>query len=282
MVRKARRQDHRERATALAKAVHAEMTAYNLRLPHEPFVIDDNASRILENDPGYHPPRKRSAKKKRKPTENPGIFTVLAVAKRLDTTVGALLREHGFEVTNSDLRTFRWIADFFRMRFVVDAVEGVAVPDEQSFLENEFSFPRQPPVTGIDRKGQFAAGPTAVESDFELTAAAVIGSMETTSLFATQVKGRSMADRLRDGDTIVIDSAQTMPKQGEPVAVYIENEGGVLGYWRAEAGAYYLDKHNLEFRPVKLGHPSEWRVLGVIKLVQSRMSRQDRQARLPR
>src|SRR5258708_1429529 len=100
MVRKTKRRDYRERATALAKSIHAAIDAYNRRFPHAPFVIDDAASRILENDPDYHPPRPRAAGKKREPTENPGVFTVLTVAGRLDTTVGALLRERGFELMN--------------------------------------------------------------------------------------------------------------------------------------------------------------------------------------
>jgi SOS-response transcriptional repressor LexA len=276
MVRKAKRRDHRERATALAKSVHAAIDAYNRRFPHSPFTIDDASSRILENDPDYHPPRQRAAGKKRAPTENPGVFTVTSLAEKLDTTVGALLSERGFEITNSDLRSFRWISDFLRMRFPIDTVAAVGLPDEQSFIEKEFSFPRVLTTTKIQHKGQIAAGPTPVESDFEVIEVDIIGSMKTASLVGAQVKGRSMADRVRDGDTIVIDRAQTTPKQHQPVAVYVENEGGVLGYWRAEAGAYYLDKHNLDFESLKLGHPSEWYVLGVITLVQSRMSRQDR------
>ena len=59
--------------------------------------------------------------------------------------------------------------------------------------------------------------------------------------------------------------------------VNIENEGSILGYWRAEAGTYFLDKHNVsEFATVKLPHQSEWRVIGVVTLVQSRVRRQDR------
>jgi SOS-response transcriptional repressor LexA len=279
MVRKATsRQDDRERAIQLAKAIHAAIDAYNRRLPNAPFAIDDGTSRMLENDPDYHPPRKRIAGKTRKPTQNPGVFTVQRSANRLETTVGELLHERGFEITKSDFRTFRWFADFLSMRFPIDDVAILSVADEQSFIEKDFSFPRELETTLLPQKGQLAAGPAAVESNFEMAAADIIGAMKSSSLFAARVKGRSMADRIRDGDTIVIDGSQTTPKQHEPVAVYIENEGGVLGYWRAERGAYYLDKH-ADIPSIKLGHPSEWRILGVITLVQSRMSRQDRPIR---
>jgi SOS-response transcriptional repressor LexA len=280
MVRKAtRRHDDRERAIQLAKAIHAAMNAYNRRSPNAPYTIDDGTSRILENDPDYHPPRKRIVGKARKPTQNPGVFTVLRSAHRLGVTVGELLHERGFEMTQSDLRTFRWMADFFHMRFPIGDVGTLSVVDEQSFIERDFSFPRELETTLVPQKGQLAAGPAAVESDFEIAAAEIIGARKSASLFAARVKGRSMSDRIRDGDTIVIDGSQTTPKQHEPVAVYIENEGGVLGYWRAESGAYYLDKH-ADIASIKLGHPSEWRILGVITLVQSRVSRQDRPTRL--
>ena len=276
MVRRTSRRDHRERIRALAKAVHAAKNAYNRRSPHAPAAIDDATSRILENDPEYHPVRRRTAGKKRPPTENPGIFTVSAIAQRLDTTVGALLGERGFEITNDDLRSFRWIADFLRMRFPLDKVLPATAPDEQSFIEKEFSYPRPLTTTKIEQRGEVAAGETPIESDFEYAEAEIIGTIKTPSLFSAQVRGQSMADRIRDGDTIVIDTARTTPKQHEPVAVYIHNQGGVLGYWRVEAGAYYLDKHNQDVREVKLGHPSEWHVVGVITLVQSRITRQDR------
>ncbi len=261
---------------ALAKAIHSAINAYNRRSPHAPFAIDDATSRVLENDPDYHPPRKRVVGKKRDPTLNPGVFTIAPIARRLETTIGALLGERGFEITKSDLLSFRWITDFLGMRFLIDTAVPVAVPDEGAFVERDFSLPRTLTTTKMQQKGELAAGPTPVESDFEVTEAAIVGELKSASLFAALVKGRSMAERIRDGDTIVIDVAQRSPKQHEPVAVYIENEGGVLGYWRVEAGAHYLDKHNAEYQSVKLGHPSEWHVVGVITLVQSPLRRQDR------
>ncbi len=274
MTRTAKRRDHPERATALAKAIHAAIVAYNRRFPAHTFAIDDATSRILENDPDYHPPRKRTSNKEREPTVNPGIFTVLRIAHRLETTVGELLAEQGYEITKSDLRSFRWISDFLRMRFPIDEVP--ALPDDRRLIAKELDSLHSLETTRLEKKGEVAAGPAPVESNFEITEAEIVGVLRSASLVAAQVNGRSMADRIRHGDTIVIDTARTIPRQHEPVAVYVENEGGILGYWRAEAGAYYLDKHNPDVAPYKLGHPSEWHVLGVITLVQSAVSRQDR------
>jgi hypothetical protein len=200
-------------ASSRSQKIHADIEAYNRRSPNEPFPIDDTVSRIISNDPERARTRKRRAPRTRPLTANPGVFTVQDIAERLGATVGAWLGERGFEITASDIRTFRWMVAFFQIRFLADAEPETA----------------------------------------------------------------SMADRIREGDTVVIDTAQRVPRQGDPVAVNIENEGGILGYWRAEAARYYLDKHNVsEFAPVKLPHLSEWRVIGVVTLVQSRVRRQDR------
>lgn len=275
MRRKGTRRDHREAAKTLAKALHQAIRAHDLRSPGKAFPIDDAVSRILENDPDYQPPRARALNKKRLPTANPGIFTVVAIANRLGTTVGQLLRERSRELLLNDRLVFRWISDYLRMTYQTDELTPAPLPDDRSFIENEFSVPRPLTTTRVEVKGEIAAG-IPIQTDFDVAAADLIGATKTTALFAARVKGRSMQDRIRDGDTIVIDSAQTVPRQSDPVAVYIENEGGVLGYWRVENGAYFLDKHNRQFGPVRLGHPSEWRVLGLITLVQSRVTRQDR------
>lgn len=276
MARKGRKRDWQAEATALGKAVHAALRAYKLRDPHRSFNVEDDASRILENDPDYHPPRPRAENKKRPPTRNPGIFTVRALASRLGTTVGELLGEPGYEITTNDLRNFRWISDFLRMRFPIDELTPQSIPEHRTFIEKDFSFPRALTTARIEQKGEVAAG-LPRESDFDIADAEIIDGGPTATLFAARVKGRSMADRIRDGDIIVIDSAHPLPRQHDPVAVYIENEGGVLGYWRADKGAYWLDKHNrTEFPSIRLGDPAEWRVLGLITLVQSRVSRQDR------
>ena len=269
-----RRRDHKESAQALAKAMHAAIREYNHRHPNQPYAIDDATSRILENDPDYLPPRKRVEKKDREPTLNPGIFTVKPIAEKLETTVGELLREGGYELTKADLRSFRWIVDFFQMRFPLDEV--AVAPEEGHFKARDFSYPRPLTRTTLENKGQLAAGIAAVTSEFEIAQADIVGNLKSRTLVAATVNGRSMAERIRHGDTIVIDTAQTSPRQHDPVAVYVENEGGILGYWRAEAGAYYLDKHNPDVPSFKLGHASEWRVLGVVTLVQSPVSRQDR------
>lgn len=59
------------------------------------------------------------------------------------------------------------------------------------------------------------------------------------------------------------------------VAVYIRSEGGMLGYWHQEAkGHVVLQKHNPDYDPVPLGHPSEWFLVGTItKIVEAPLPR---------
>jgi len=185
--------DHREKAEVLAKAIHAAILTYNRAHPVNPYAIDDRTSRILENDRDYHPPRKRTRRKDREPTLNPGIFTVQAIADALETTIGELLGEPGYELTKSDLRSFRWMADFLRMRFPLEEVD--ALPDTGSFIQKDFSFPRPLSTTRLANTGELAAGPVPVESEFEVVDATVIGDLKSPSLVAATVTGRSMSVR---------------------------------------------------------------------------------------
>jgi hypothetical protein len=133
-----RRRNHDARVITLGKAIHAAIDAYNARHPMAPFAITDAVSRIVANDPDYVPPRKRIAGRKRSPVKNPGVFTVQSIAAELDTAVGALLGEEGYEITDSDRRTFRWFASFLDMRFPVARLAAVSLPDEQSFRVKDF------------------------------------------------------------------------------------------------------------------------------------------------
>ncbi len=59
------------------------------------------------------------------------------------------------------------------------------------------------------------------------------------------------------------------------VAVYIRAEGGILGYWRDEGkGRIVLEKHNTDYDAVRLGHRSEWFLVGTItKIVEAPLPR---------
>ncbi|MDQ3280996.1 MAG: S24 family peptidase [Acidobacteriota bacterium] len=90
-----------------------------------------------------------------------------------------------------------------------------------------------------------------------------------------RVIGDSMSDLLLDGYKVLVDTRLQRPKDGDVVAVYIREEGGMIGYWREESkGRVFLDKHNKDFPPVRLGHHSEWFLMGTItKIVEAPLAR---------
>lgn len=92
----AHRDDDRD-MRALARRVHLRWLAYRRRHAGMSVPINDTLSRILEQDPDYRPPRPRVAAGQRRPLRNPGVFTLKEVARTLQTTVGDLLAEPGYE-----------------------------------------------------------------------------------------------------------------------------------------------------------------------------------------
>lgn len=104
-----------------AKRVNEQRLIFNARHPGRRVPIDDTLSRILEHDERYTPTRriKRTAAQ-RPPLENPGIAKVVQIAASMETTVGALLGEDGFEITADDRRTLRWIVQRLTRIFKLD------------------------------------------------------------------------------------------------------------------------------------------------------------------
>jgi adenylate kinase len=103
---------------ALAKAIHrrrAECEQADRKVPITPAM-----SRILEADPDYIPYRRRKAVRRRRyQAVNPAISTMVEIAAALDTTVGALLGERAYRITNEDRRRVlefvRYLAKLFEL-----------------------------------------------------------------------------------------------------------------------------------------------------------------------
>lgn len=108
---------------AIAKAVHRAMIEHNRRNPSKPVKIDSSLSRILMLDPDYSP--KKNARGSRPPKQL-SIFTVKAVADRLETTVGALLGEKAFAVQRAEVAELREIAAALYEK--ISNIEGSILP----------------------------------------------------------------------------------------------------------------------------------------------------------
>src|SRR5258707_51631 len=141
--------DDRTEIIALAKAVHRRIRDWE-ELHGQPFKIDTNLSRLLENDPDYEPYRKRDPSKPRGPAVSPGGFTIKRMADHLDATVGDLLGEREFEVTVSDRRRIRDLLEFLRQRLALDSIEDLAVQlleyrfpvSPARFKERDYDYPQ--------------------------------------------------------------------------------------------------------------------------------------------
>ena len=255
----------------LAKAIQRRMRDFEEAHGYA-FKIGHNLSRLLENDPDYRPYRRRDPAKQRGPAIAPGLFMVKRIAEQLDTTVGELLGERGFDLTVSDRRRIRELLDFLHQRLALDDVAPPPLPfrfpvPEGRFQPRDYDYPqalhaRIVPATAV------AAGSGGIEADHALMATP---DLRDGALQVMKVIGDSMAELLRDGYRILVDTRLKNPKNGDPVAVYIKDEGGVIGYWREESrGQVFLDKHNSDYEPVKLGHSFEWFVVGtLIKIVEA-------------
>lgn len=270
---------------ALAKAIHRRMRDWE-ESHGQPFKKDDTLSRLLENDPDYEPYRKRNPAKRRGPAVSPGVFTIKRIAEQLDTTVGDLLGEREFDVTIGDRRRIRELLEFLRQRLALDSIEEVEPQSLEyrfpipfaRFRERDYDYP-QALHAWVVPEIPMAAGPSGIETDRPLLTTEVLHSIRDVrhgALQVIKVIGDSMADLLLDGYKVLVDTRLKNPKNGDLVAVYVKAEGGVIGYWREESrGRVILDKHNPEYKPVPLGHHTEWFLVGTItKVVEAPLPRQ--------
>ena len=265
---------------ALARRVFERLRAYPRQHGGQGVVINDTLSRILEHEPEYHPLRARSSTKQRSPLQNPGIFTVKEdVADVLKTTIGDLLAEPGYRaardlLSREDRRKLREAWLLLRNLFdlddesLEDADEATAVPPgayrfvvtPEEFIERDHDYPRTLHAWVVPDVPA-AAGAAGADPDVELTTTQVLHSVREVwdaRMQVLRVLGDSMAPELQNGWKVLVDTALTKPVDGALVAVYIRDEGGVLGRWRRDGDQFLLVKSNPTFPPVHLPAPHEW------------------------
>lgn len=276
--------ERRAEMIALARAIRRRMREWE-STNAAAFKIDNTVSRILENDPDYEPYRKRAEQKQRGPAVEPSVFTIKRIAERLDTTVSDLLGEATLDITISDRRRIRDWIEFLRQRLMLDSVdESLAEPPEyrfpirpERFIEREYDYP-QALHAWIVPNMPAAAGSAGIEGDWPFLTTEVLHSIRDVrngALQVVRVIGDSMSDLLLDGYKVLVDTRLQHPRERDVVAVYVRAEGGMIGYWREEAkGGIVLDKHNPDYEPVRLGHRSEWFLVGTItKIVEAPIAR---------
>ena len=227
-------------------------------------------------------------------TENPGIHTVSKIARVLGESVGALLGERGFEITDADRERAREFVGWLTERFALDErALPIELPHsgadvlpfsaraeepvdfrfpigETEFIEHDYDYPRPLHAWVVPEAAPVAAGPHGIENDSPLSTAQVIHSIRDVRnalLQVVRVIGDSMSDVLRDGYKVLVDTTLTTPANGDIVAVYVKDEGGMIGYWNKQGDAYSLLKENPDYGRVDLGDPTEWLLWGTVTTI---------------
>jgi len=243
---------------ALARRVHRRWTEYKRRHPGMSIPINDTLSRILEHDPEYMPVRRRAGMRLRQPLRNPGVFTLKEIANALETTVGDLLGEPGYKaitdaVTRSERRTLRDAVELLRRLFDLDDEALGAAPYPPDFIAREFGLPEPFRVWA-------AAEPTQQPEELSR-----LREWSDPSLRLLRITADSMMPEIPNGCTLLIDSRRLTPVEGDLVAVYVKEEGGLIGRWTIERGKPSLVRSNASL--IVLGDPDEWVVLGTVTTV---------------
>ncbi|HEX2123571.1 MAG TPA: S24 family peptidase [Thermoanaerobaculia bacterium] len=267
---------------ALAARVYQRWLVQRRRQPGKSVPVDDTLSRLFEHVPEYRPGRRRSAERQNRPSKSPGIFKLQQIAEMLDTTVGDLLDEPGYRAPRellslSQRRTLRDAARILHDLFELDD-PALATPDPPSpltrvapaeFIERDYDYPR-PLHAWVVPEIPATAGSTGAEPDHLLSTAHVLHSVREiwdTRLQVIRVIGDSMAPELRHGWKVLLDTQRRQPAEGDLIAVYVKDEGGILGRWHTEGGNVLLRKTNPDYAAVELGAAEEWIVCGVVTTI---------------
>jgi phage repressor protein C with HTH and peptisase S24 domain len=263
---------------ALAKSVNRARLEWDEAHAPQSIKIDDAMSRLLEHDPDYTPPRPRKADKKREPSKDIGVLTMMRIARRLDRTVGSLLGEVDDVLTPSDRAKMIEFADWLRDRAERREREMIGALDNlRQFPGNvrrDGDFPAPPiPIDewilkDTDRPqplhagtkpiaGDAAAGlPINPDDDSLIPQAQLLNSIlreiRDPRINVIRVAGHSMHPVLRNGWLILVDPARALFQPGRVVMVYIKDEGTTLGLLAKSGSAYKIVKRNESY-----GGPSE-------------------------
>ena len=248
-------------------------------MPGRAYKITPTVSRILENDPSYIPYRERAAEKKRNPARNPGLLAVKKIAADLDTTLGHLLGEPGYELTIDDRRRMRDFVRFLTTTFKLDELDAPLRPprtaeftfpiDESHFVQRDHDYPRDLHAWVVPEHAA-AAGSSGFVEEFTLDTTRVLHSIreiKSGRLQVVRVVGDSMADRLKNGWKVLVDTTRTHPAEGDLVAVYVQPEGSILGYWHRDGDKLSIRKANPVFPEVPLETASEWLIWGTVTTI---------------
>jgi len=221
--------------------------------------VSPSLSRILRHLPEWRALRRHGeAPESARVAKEPSFFTVVDAAKELDVPLCALVPtvEHQ-PLTEPQRKALTIFARWLLGSFARDAGERAAYARDFEEFEAYDVVRKQAHALAASRVGTDAQ----FEPD-ETDVLASIRGIRSERLQVIRVRGDSMANRLRDGDRVLIDIQRRTPRNGEMVAVDRDYLGRVIGYWRRTGKRCFLDKENEA--AIELGSPEEFTILGTI------------------
>lgn len=251
--RRDRSDEIREIATALLRLMREFEVTTTSRLK-----VTSALNRILNHVHEYRAFRVRGKKSDVRVAKKPSFFTLLDAANEMKVPICALVpsMEHQ-PLTEPQRKVLTLYARWSLANFASRADERAAYTSDFEDFEAYVTIRKQSDV--------LAASPVGTDSQFEPEDADVLESIRGISserLQVVRIRGNSMADRLHDGDRVLIDVHLRTPRNGDAVAVDRGHLGRTIGYWRREGKRCYLDKENAD--TIDLGSPDDFIILGTI------------------
>ena len=236
--------------------------------------VSSALSRILKHDEGWRALRVR--KKEAKPSserlaKEPSFFTFVEAANDLNVPICAFVPTMDHQpLTEPQRKVLTLFARWSLANFTPRDEERAAYTSDFEDFEAYVTIRKQAHT--------LAAGPVGTDAQFEAEDAEVLEAIKgirDDRLQVIRIRGNSMADRLHDGDRVLIDVQLRTPRNGDMIAVDREHLGRLIGYWRRDGKRSFLDKH--DGTTIDLGSPNDFTILGTItRIVDAPIGRRER------
>jgi transcriptional regulator with XRE-family HTH domain len=136
--------------------------------------------------------------------------------------------------------------------------------EPREFIERDFDYPRE--FHGLEvEEADVAAGATGVNPQDMTTIVRHTKDVREGRKRVIKIVGDSMVPEFNPGELYELDVSQREPLDGEPVAVYVNDEGSIVGWWeRTHTGVRLLKENNL-YLPIELSSlDRNWQLIGIL------------------
>lgn len=133
------------------------------------------------------------------------------------------------------------------------------------FIERDHDYPRIL-HTWIVPELSASTGKSGTEPELTLASPQILHSVREVwdpRMQVVRVIGDSTAPELRHGWKVLADTDLTWPANDALVAVYVRDEGSLLGRWHREGGKIFC-VNRTRLSPIALGEPDAWTVWGTV------------------